>query len=163
MLTGAGHNNKDYNNMRAVVQKVNRSSVSVDGEVKGSIGAGFTVLIGVEDGDTEKDAAYIADKITGLRIFEDEEDKLNLSIEDVGGEILAISQFTLLADARKGRRPGFTKAARPEQANALYQEVISRIREKGVHVEEGVFQTHMVVQIENDGPVTILLDSHKLF
>jgi D-tyrosyl-tRNA(Tyr) deacylase len=149
--------------MRAVVQKVNRSSVSVEGEVKGAIGAGFTVLIGVEEGDTEKDAAYIADKITGLRIFEDEEDKLNLSIEDVGGEILAISQFTLLADARKGRRPGFTKAARPEQANALYQEVISRIREKGIHVEEGVFQTHMVVQIENDGPVTILLDSHKLF
>ncbi len=149
--------------MRAVVQKVTSSSVSVDGEVKGSIGAGFTVLIGVEDGDTEKDARYIADKITGLRIFEDEEDKLNLSIEDVGGEILAISQFTLLADARKGRRPGFTKAARPEQANELYQTVIGMIREKGIHVEEGVFQTHMVVDIRNDGPVTILLDSHKLF
>lgn len=149
--------------MRAVVQKVTSSSVSVEGEVKGSIGAGFTVLIGVEDGDTEKDARYIADKITGLRIFEDEEDKLNLSIEDVGGEILAISQFTLLADARKGRRPGFTKAARPEQANELYQTVIGMIREKGIHVEEGVFQTHMVVDIRNDGPVTILLDSHKLF
>ena len=149
--------------MRAVVQKVTSSSVSVDGEVKGSIGAGFNVLIGVETGDTEKDAVYIADKITGLRIFEDEEDKLNLSIEDIGGEILAISQFTLLADARKGRRPGFTKAARPEEANALYQAVIARIREKGVHVEEGVFQTHMVVDIRNDGPVTILLDSHKLF
>ena len=149
--------------MRAVVQKVTSSSVSVDGEVKGSIGAGFTVLIGVEDGDTEKDARYIADKITGLRIFEDEEDKLNLSIEDVGGEILAISQFTLLADARKGRRPGFTKAARPEQANELYQTVIGMIREKGIHVEVGVFQTHMVVDIRNDGPVTILLDSHKLF
>ncbi|MBQ6370469.1 MAG: D-tyrosyl-tRNA(Tyr) deacylase [Firmicutes bacterium] len=149
--------------MRAVVQKVTSSSVSVDGEVKGSIGAGFNVLIGVETGDTEKDAVYIADKITGLRIFEDEEDKLNLSIEDIGGEILAISQFTLLADARKGRRPGFTKAARPEEANALYQAVIARIREKGIHVEEGVFQTHMVVDIRNDGPVTILLDSHKLF
>jgi len=149
--------------MRAVVQKVTSSSVSVDGEVKGSIGAGFNVLIGVETGDTEKDAVYIADKITGLRIFEDEEDKLNLSIEDIGGEILAISQFTLLADARKGRRPGFTKAARPEEANALYQAVIVRIREKGIHVEEGVFQTHMVVDIRNDGPVTILLDSHKLF
>ena len=149
--------------MRAVVQKVTSSSVSVDGEVKGSIGAGFNVLIGVEIGDTEKDAVYIADKITGLRIFEDEEDKLNLSIEDIGGEILAISQFTLLADARKGRRPGFTKAARPEEANALYQAVIARIREKGIHVEEGVFQTHMVVDIRNDGPVTILLDSHKLF
>ena len=149
--------------MRAVVQKVTSSSVSVDGEVKGSIGAGFNVLIGVETRDTEKDAVYIADKITGLRIFEDEEDKLNLSIEDIGGEILAISQFTLLADARKGRRPGFTKAARPEEANALYQAVIARIREKGIHVEEGVFQTHMVVDIRNDGPVTILLDSHKLF
>ena len=149
--------------MRAVVQKVNQSSVTVDGEVKGSIGAGFMVLIGVETGDTEKDAVYIADKITGLRIFEDDEDKLNLSIEDIGGEILAVSQFTLLADARKGRRPGFTKAARPEEANPLYQAVISRIREKGIHVEEGVFQTHMVVNIENDGPVTILLDSNKLF
>lgn len=149
--------------MRAVVQKVNQSSVTVDGEVKGAIGAGFMVLIGVEDGDTEKDAVYIADKITGLRIFEDEEDKLNLSIEDIGGEILAVSQFTLLADARKGRRPSFTKAARPQQANELYQTVIGRIREKGIHVEEGVFQTHMIVNIENDGPVTILLDSHKLF
>lgn len=149
--------------MRAVIQKVTSSSVSVDGEVKGAIGQGFTVLIGVETDDTDKDAEYIADKIAGLRIFEDEEDKLNLSIGDVGGEILAISQFTLLADARKGRRPGFTKAARPEQANELYQKVIARLREKGIHVEEGVFQTHMVVQIENDGPVTILLDSHKLF
>lgn len=149
--------------MRAVVQKVNQSSVTVEGEVKGAIGAGFMILIGVEEGDTEKDAVYIADKITGLRIFEDEEDKLNLSIEDIGGEILAVSQFTLLADARKGRRPSFTKAARPQQANELYQTIIGRIREKGIHVEEGVFQTHMIVNIENDGPVTILLDSHKLF
>jgi D-tyrosyl-tRNA(Tyr) deacylase len=149
--------------MRAVVQKVNKSSVSVDGDVKGAIGQGFTVLIGVETDDTEEDALYIADKITNLRIFEDEDDKLNLSIADTGGEILAISQFTLLADARKGRRPGFTKAARPEQANDLYQSVIKRFRENGIHVEEGVFQTHMVVSIENDGPVTILLDSHKLF
>ncbi|MBQ9060711.1 MAG: D-tyrosyl-tRNA(Tyr) deacylase [Firmicutes bacterium] len=149
--------------MRAVIQKVNKSSVTVEGELKGQIGAGFMVLIGVETGDTEKDAQYIADKITGLRVFEDEDDKLNLSIEDVGGQILAVSQFTLLADARKGRRPGFTKAARPEEANELYQSVISRIRDKGIHVEEGVFQTHMVVSIENDGPVTILLDSHKLF
>ena len=164
MPTGAeprGSNQKT--NMRAVIQKVNKSSVTVEGELKGAIGAGFMVLIGVETGDTEKDAQYIADKITGLRVFEDEDDKLNLSIEDVGGEILAVSQFTLLADARKGRRPGFTKAARPEEANELYQCVISRIREKGIHVEEGVFQTHMVVSIENDGPVTILLDSHKLF
>ena len=149
--------------MRAVVQKVTSSSVSVDGEVKGRIGPGFTCLIGVEEGDTEEDAAYIANKITGLRIFEDEEDKLNLSIEDIGGEILAVSQFTLLADARKGRRPSFTKAARPEAADPLYQSVITKIREKGIHVEEGVFRTHMVLDIRNDGPVTILLDSHKLF
>ena len=149
--------------MRAVIQKVNQSSVSVDGEVKGSIGSGLMVLLGVETGDTEKDAVYIADKICGLRIFEDEDDKLNLSIEDIGGQILAVSQFTLLADARKGRRPSFTKAARPEEANALYQTVIGRIRERGIHVEEGVFQTHMIVNIENDGPVTILLDSNKLF
>ena len=149
--------------MRAVVQKVNSSSVSVDGEIKGRIGKGFMVLIGVEDGDTEKDAEYIADKITGLRVFEDDEDKLNLSIQDTGGEILAVSQCTLLADARKGRRPSFIKAARPEIANGLYQKAIERIREKGIHVEEGVFQTHMIVNIENDGPVTILLDSHKAF
>ena len=145
MPTGAEHRGLNQKtNMRAVIQKVNKSSVTVEGELKGAIGAGFMVLIGVETGDTEKDAQYIADKITGLRVFEDEDDKLNLSIED-------------------GRRPGFTKAARPEEANELYQCVISRIREKGIHVEEGVFQTHMVVSIENDGPVTILLDSHKLF
>lgn len=110
--------------MRAVVQKVSRSSVTVDGEVKGSIGKGLMVLIGVEDGDTEKDAEYIAEKVVNLRIFEDEEDKLNLSVLDVGGEILAVSQFTLLADARKGRRPSFIRAARPREANALYQKIV---------------------------------------
>ena len=149
--------------MRAVVQKVTHSTVTVDGKVHGSIDRGFMVLLGVEDGDTEKDAVYIADKITGLRIFEDEEDKLNLSIEDVGGEILAVSQFTLLADARKGRRPSFIRAARPEEADDLYQFVCERIRSRGIHVEQGVFQTHMMVDLCNDGPVTILLDSHKLF
>ncbi len=149
--------------MRAVIQKVTKSSVSVDGETVGRIGPGFMVLLGVETGDDESDARYIADKITGLRIFEDEDDKLNLSLADVGGEVLAISQFTLLADARKGRRPGFTKAARPEDADPLYRMTIERIREAGIHVEEGVFRTHMVVDIQNDGPVTILLDSHKNF
>ncbi len=148
--------------MRAVVQKVQRSSVSVDGEVKAKIGHGLMVLIGVEDGDTEEDARYIAEKVARLRIFEDEEDKLNLSVADVGGEILAISQFTLLADARKGRRPSFIRAARPEQANALYQRTVEMIREQGLYVGEGVFQTHMIVDICNDGPVTILLDSRKL-
>ncbi len=149
--------------MRAVVQKVTRSSVTVEGEVKGKIGPGLMVLIGVAEGDTEEDAAYIADKISKLRIFEDEQEKLNLSVKDVGGEVLAISQFTLLADARKGRRPSFSHAARPEEANALYQKVIEGIRESGIHVEEGVFQTHMEVEIINDGPVTILLDSRKNF
>ena len=149
--------------MRTVVQKVTRSSVTVEGEVKGKIGSGLMVLIGVAEGDTEEDAAYIADKISKLRIFEDEQEKLNLSVKDVGGEVLAISQFTLLADARKGRRPSFSHAARPEEANALYQKVIEGIRESGIHVEEGVFQTHMEVEIINDGPVTILLDSRKNF
>ena len=149
--------------MRAVVKKVAHSSVSVDGETKGSIGKGLMVLIGVEEGDTQDDAAYLAEKISNLRIFEDEEDKLNLSVQDIGGEVLAISQFTLLADARKGRRPSFVKAARPEEADALYQKVIEGIRSKGIHTEEGVFRTHMMVDICNDGPVTILLDSHKQF
>lgn len=149
--------------MRAVVQKVTHSSVTVEGELKGEIEKGFTVLIGVEDGDEESDAEYIADKISTLRIFEDEDDKLNLSIQDIGGEILAVSQFTLLADSRKGRRPSFIRAARPEEANSLYMKTIERLRDKGIHVEEGVFQTHMQVTIVNDGPVTILLDSRKQF
>ncbi len=147
--------------MRAVIQKVARSSVTVEDEVRGSIGKGLMVLIGVEEGDTEEDAAYIAEKTANLRIFEDEEDKLNLSVTDVGGQILAVSQFTLLADARKGRRPSFVRAARPEEANPLYERVVEIIREKGIHVEEGVFQTHMTVEIINDGPVTILLDSRR--
>ena len=149
--------------MRAVVQKVLNSKVTVDKTVTGQIGPGLMVLIGVEEGDTEKDAEYIAEKIVNLRIFEDEEDKLNLSVADTGGQILAVSQFTLLADARKGRRPSFTKAARPQQANELYSMVTARMREMGIHVEEGVFQTHMVVDIQNDGPVTILLDSRRMF
>ena len=149
--------------MRAVVQKVVESSVTVEGNIAGKIGKGLMVLIGVEEGDTESDASYIAEKIVNLRIFEDEDDKLNLSVMDICGEILAVSQFTLLADARKGRRPGFTKAARPEEANGLYSKTVELIRGKGINVEEGVFQTHMMVEIHNDGPVTILLDSRKLF
>lgn len=149
--------------MRAVVQRVSESRVTVDGEVTGSIGRGLMVLIGVEEGDGEQDAAYIADKISGLRIFEDEEGKLNLSVSDIGGSVLAVSQFTLLGDARKGRRPGFSRAARPEEANALYRNVIGKIAEKGIEVAEGVFRAEMMVEIHNDGPVTILLDSHKNF
>lgn len=149
--------------MRAVVQRVRKSSVTVEDKITGQIDNGLMVLIGVEDGDDEKDAAYIADKITGLRIFEDAEGKMNLSVEETGGEILAVSQFTLLGDARKGRRPSFTKAAQPQQADELYRKVIDNIKEKGLHVEEGVFRAEMLVEIHNDGPVTILLDSRKIF
>ena len=149
--------------MRAVVQRVKKSSVTVEEKITGKIGQGLMVLIGVEDGDSEKDADYIADKVCGLRIFEDEQGKMNLSVEDIGGEVLAVSQFTLLADARKGRRPSFTKAAAPYEANALYRKVIDKIESRNVNVEEGVFQAEMMVEIHNDGPVTILLDSNKMF
>lgn len=149
--------------MRAVVQRVIRSSVAVDGNITGSIEKGLMVLIGVEDGDSEQDAAYIADKVTGLRIFEDENEKMNLSVKDVGGSVLAVSQFTLLGDVRKGKRPSFTRAAEPQEANRLYRRVIEYIEAHDVHVEEGVFQAHMLVEISNDGPVTILLDSNKNF
>jgi D-tyrosyl-tRNA(Tyr) deacylase len=149
--------------MRAVVQRVTEGDVTVENQVTGAIGNGFVVLLGVEDTDTEKDAEYLADKIVGLRIFEDAEDKMNLSLQDVGGEMLVISQFTLLADARKGRRPNFVKAARPEMAKRLYDHFVEKVKAQGINVGEGVFQTHMLVRIHNDGPVTILLDSNKLF
>lgn len=149
--------------MRAVVQRVNRSSVTVDGVITGAIEKGLMVLLGVSEDDTEQDVTYMADKITGLRIFEDEEEKMNLSIMDVGGDILAVSQFTLFGDCRKGKRPSFVKAARPEPANRLYRAFVHACVEKGVTVKEGVFQTHMIVNIENNGPVTILIDSKKEF
>ena len=149
--------------MRAVVQRVTEGSVSVENKVVGKIGAGMVILLGVEDGDTEKDADYIADKVAGLRIFDDENGVMNISITDAGGEILSISQFTLLADARKGKRPSYIKAARPEKANKLYEYFNERLEGKGIHVEKGIFQTDMLVKINNDGPVTILLDSKKLF
>ena len=149
--------------MRCVVQKVTHASVTVEGEVVGKIGAGFMALVGVENGDTEADATYIASKITGLRIFEDADDKMNLSLKDVGGEVLLVSQFTLLADARHGRRPSFIGAARPELAQPLCEVLKQKIESAGIHVETGRFQTHMEVELLNDGPVTILLDSKKLF
>lgn len=149
--------------MRAVVQRVKKSSVMADGVLTGKSGRGLMVLIGVADGDTKQDAVYIADKITGLRIFEDEAGKMNRCVIDIGGEILAVSQFTLLGDVRKGKRPSFTKAAPPKEAKALYQAVIERMKESGLHVEEGIFQADMLVEILNDGPVTILLDSQKNF
>ena len=149
--------------MRAVVQRVTDADVTVENKITGSIGKGFVVLLGVEDGDTPADADYMVEKITGLRVFEDEEGKMNLSMMDIGGQMLTVSQFTLLADARKGKRPSFIKAARPEQAKELYDYFTAKVREKGITVGEGVFQAEMLVRINNDGPVTILLDSKKLF
>ena len=149
--------------MRAVVQRVTESSVTVDGQITGATDEGLVVLIGVEKGDTDKDAGYIADKVSGLRIFEDENEKMNLSVKDVGGSILAISQFTLLGDVRKGKRPSFITAEAPEIANRLYQQVCENIRNQGIKVETGIFQAHMLVKINNNGPVTILLDSRKTF
>lgn len=149
--------------MRAVVQRVTKSSVTVDGNVTGAIERGLMVLVGVAEGDTEKDAEYMANKVAGLRIFEDEDEKMNLSVKDIGGDVLAVSQFTLMGDVRKGKRPSFSEAARPDEANELYRKFISFLREDGLHVEEGIFQTHMMVDLVNDGPVTILLDSKKAF
>lgn len=149
--------------MRAVVQRVKQSAVYVDEEITGSIGRGLTVLIGVEDGDTDKDAEYVAKKVSALRVFDDENGVMNLSVKDIGGEVLAVSQFTLLGDVRKGNRPGYFAAAAPEDANILYEKTVELIRGNGIHVEEGVFRAEMVVDISNDGPVTILLESHKQF
>jgi len=149
--------------VRAVVQRSLASSVSVDGRTVGSISRGLVVLLGVGQGDTEADAAFMADKIANLRIFEDEQGKMNLSVLDVGGEVLLISQFTLYGDCRKGRRPSFIGAAGPEEADRLYQRVAEILREMGLTVSTGEFRAHMLVSIQNDGPVTILLDSQRAF
>ncbi|WP_289050468.1 D-aminoacyl-tRNA deacylase [uncultured Acidaminococcus sp.] len=149
--------------MRAVVQRVTEASVTVEGKTVGSIGSGLMVLLGVEQGDTEKDGAYLAEKLAGLRIFEDEAEKMNLSVQQVGGSILLVSQFTLLGDVRHGKRPSFTQAAPPREADALYEDLADRLRQKGIPVETGQFQAHMEVSLVNDGPVTILLDSRKVF
>ena len=149
--------------MRLVIQRVLESSVRVDGNVVGSIGPGFMVLCGVEDGDTAEDVRYCIDKTVNLRIFEDEAGKMNRSILDAGGEIMAISQFTLHGDVRHGRRPSFIRAARPETAVPLYDAYCNGLREAGVHVETGIFQTDMKVSLINDGPVTLLVDSRKVF
>ena len=149
--------------MRCVIQKVTHASVTVDGETVGKIEGGFMVLVGAQEGDTEADARYCAEKIAGLRVYEDENDKMNLSLADVGGSVLLVSQFTLLADARHGRRPDFIQAARPEVAEPLCETVKALIEAKGIRVETGRFRTHMEVELLNDGPVTILLDSRKRF
>lgn len=149
--------------MRAVIQRVEKASVSVEGEIKGQIGAGFLVLIGVEEGDGDVDFKYIAEKVPNLRVFEDEQGKMNRSLLDVGGEVLAVSQFTLLGDARGGRRPSFITAARPETADPMYERLVADWRVRGIRVETGVFGAHMKVSLVNDGPVTILLDSRRRF
>ena len=149
--------------MRCVIQKVAHASVVVAGETVGKIEQGFMVLVGAQAGDTEADARYCAEKIAGLRVFEAENEKMNLSLADVGGSVLLVSQFTLLADARHGRRPDFIQAARPEVAEPLCERVKAMIEEKGIRVETGRFRTHMEVSLLNDGPVTILLDSRKQF
>ena len=149
--------------MRCVVQEVKCASVTVAGEEVGAIGRGFMVLAGAEDGDTEADARYCADKIAGLRVFDDGEGKMTLSLSDVGGSVLMVSQFTLLGDARHGRRPSFIRAARPEAAEPLFELLCAEVRRRGIHVETGRFRTHMEVSLINDGPTTILLDSKKIF
>lgn len=149
--------------MRAVVQRTICSSVTSEGTETGRIGEGLTVLLGVGRDDDEKDVVYTADKILNLRIFEDEEGKMNQSLLQTGGEMLVVSQFTLYGDARHGRRPSFTAAAPPDLANRLYEEFVQYVEKQGVRVATGIFQTEMVVSLDNHGPVTILLDSKKEF
>ena len=149
--------------MRAVIQRVTHCQVTVGGEVAGKISRGLLVLLGVTQTDTEADADYLAEKIAGLRIFEDETGKMNLSVTDVGGAVLVVSQFTLYGDVRRGKRPSFGGAAPPDQACALYEYFVERIRAKGVRCETGRFQEDMQVELVNDGPVTILIGSKELF
>ena len=149
--------------MRAVIQRVSEASVTVDQVVSGRIQRGFLVLAGVADDDEDKDALWIAEKIAGLRVFEDPDEKMNLSLADVHGAVLLVSQFTLFGDCRKGRRPSFVEAARPEKARAIYEKLAENLRQLGLVVETGVFQAHLEVRLLNDGPVTLLLDSRKLF
>ncbi|MEZ4709022.1 MAG: D-aminoacyl-tRNA deacylase [Caldilineaceae bacterium] len=148
--------------MRAVVQRVSRASVTVDGAVVGEIGKGFLILLGITHDDGEAEAAYLARKIGGLRLFEDAEGKLNLGLTEIGGAALAVSQFTLYGNARKGRRPSFIDAARPEQANPLYQRFCALLAQEGIPVARGVFQAEMQVALVNDGPVTLWLDTQEL-
>ena len=147
--------------MKAVVQRVSHGSVTIDTKQVGEIDAGLVVLLGVGKGDKEEDARYLADKIVNLRIFEDEQGKMNLSLTDMSGELLVVSQFTLYGDCRKGRRPSFTESAPPDEAERLYNHFVEILRDKGYPVQTGVFQAYMHVNICNDGPVTLLLDSTR--
>lgn len=148
--------------MRALIQRVSRASVTIDGAVHGAIGRGFLVLLGVTEGDTEADARYLADKCVGLRVFTDENDKMNLSLADVGGGLLIVSQFTLYGDCSHGRRPSFTAAARPDTAIPLYEAFVARCRESGLPVETGEFGADMKVELLNDGPVTLWMDTAEM-
>ena len=145
--------------MRAVIQRVSRASVTVSGEVVGEIGTGLLVLLGVEEGDTQDDVVWMANKVVGLRVFADSEGKMNLDVGEAGGAILAVSQFTLLGDCRKGRRPSFVAAAGPEAANALYRSLVAEVTGQGLEVQEGRFQQQMDVELVNNGPVTLQIDS----
>jgi D-aminoacyl-tRNA deacylase len=149
--------------MRAVVQRVSRAKVTVNGEITGQIGLGVLVLLGVGREDTEADATYLAGKIAGLRVFEDDQGKMNRSVHDVGGSVLAVSQFTLYGDVRRGKRPSFDDAAPPDKARQLYEFFVEQIRATGLRCETGRFQEMMKVELVNDGPVTILLDFRKIF
>ena len=149
--------------MRAVVQRVNHATVTVDGAVVGRIERGICVLVGVGRGDEEADAVALADKVVSLRIFEDDAQKMNLSLLEVGGALLAVSQFTLFGDVRKGKRPSFSEALEPVRAQALFERFCTECRARGVRVETGRFRSHMQVALENDGPVTILIDSKRAF
>jgi D-tyrosyl-tRNA(Tyr) deacylase len=147
--------------VRAVIQRVTEASVTVEGRVVSAIQRGFLVLLGISEDDTQDDVIWIAGKIAGLRVFVDSDGKMNLALADVNGSVLLVSQFTLYGDCRKGRRPSFVKAARPEKANALYESVAAEMRGQGVPVQMGTFQAHMDVRLLNDGPVTLLLDSRQ--
>jgi D-aminoacyl-tRNA deacylase len=149
--------------MRAVVQRVSRAQVTVNGETAGEIGLGLLVLLGVGQADTEADAAYLAEKVSGLRVFEDDQGKMNRSVREVGGSVLAVSQFTLYGDVRRGKRPSFDAAAAPEKGRQLYEFFVQQIRAAGLRCETGRFQEMMKVELVNEGPVTILLDSTKEF
>jgi D-tyrosyl-tRNA(Tyr) deacylase len=151
------------NHMRAVVQRVSRAQVAVNGEITGQIGLGLLVLLGVGRDDANADATYLVEKIAGLRVFEDAQGKMNLSVQDVGGSVLAVSQFTLYGDVRRGKRPSFDAAAPPEKARQLYEFFVDQIRAAGLRCETGRFQEMMKVELVNEGPVTILLDSGKEF
>lgn len=149
--------------MRAVIQRVSSASVTVDSRIVGQIGRGFLILLGICGDDRDEDLVYLAGKIAGLRVFEDDDGLMNLSLADVGGQVLVVSQFTLFGDCRKGRRPSFIAAARPEVALPLYDAFLAELRGQGLTVATGQFQAHMDVALVNDGPVTLLLDSRKLF